>query len=211
MIWMAYSFEPVSSTKSVANASLDPINIVQFFPPFRLLEFMTGMAAGMIFCSRITAPAAAVKSTINWMTTAKATLLETLVFALSIFCFQLLFVCGWFRYLHTFETSGQAMIYWFSFSGGMFFHAAVIYVFALSRGLISRFFGSRVMVFFGEISFAFYMIHYTLIHFVKQEFWIGTNFSIGYFLALTLVLSVGVSAWLYYCLLYTSPSPRDRG
>ena len=37
MIWMASTLEPVSSIKSVANASLDPINIVQFFPPFRLL------------------------------------------------------------------------------------------------------------------------------------------------------------------------------
>jgi len=198
MIWMASSIEPVSSIQSIANASLDPINVVQFFPPFRLLEFMTGMAAGMIFRSRIPAPAAAIKSTNNWKATAKATAIETLVFALSIFSFQLLFVCGLFRYLNSFETTGQAMIYWFSFSGGMFFHAAMIYVFARSKGLISRFFGSRAMVFLGEISFAFYMIHYTLIHFVKEEFWIGTNFSIGYFAALTLVLSVGVSAWLYY-------------
>ena len=120
--------------------------------------------------------------------TAKATALETLVFALSLLSFQLLFVCGLFRYLHSFETSGQAMIYWFSFSGGVFFHVAVIYVFARSEGLISRCFGSRAMVFLGEISFAFYMIHYTLIYVVKQEFWIGSNFSIGYFAVLTLVL-----------------------
>lgn len=198
MIWMANTIEPVSSIKSVANASLDPINIVQFFPPFRLLEFMTGMAAGMTFRSRVGAPATAVKSTPNWKATAGATLLETLVFALSLLSFQLLYVCGLFAYLHNFETTGQAFIYWFSFSGGMFFHAAAIYVFARSTGLISTFFGSRVMVFLGEISFAFYMIHYTLIHFVKQEFWIGTNFSIGYFAVLTLMLSVGVSAWLYY-------------
>ena len=198
MIWMANTIEPASAIKSIANASLDPINIVQFFPPFRLLEFMTGMAAGLIFRSRIAAPATTVKSKINWKVTAKATALETLVFALSVGSFQLLFVCGLFRYLYTIETSGQAMVYWFSYSGGMFFHAAAIYVFARSAGLISRFFGSRVMVFLGEISFAFYMIHYTLIHVVKKEFWIGTNFSIGYFAVLTLVLSVGVSAWLYY-------------
>ena len=197
MIWMANTIEPASAIKSIANASLDPINIVQFFPPFRLLEFMTGMAAGRIFRARHTATETTVTSTTKWMT-AKATVLEALVFALSLLSFQLLYVCGLFRYLHSFETTGQAMIYWFSFSGGMFFHAAMIYVFARSKGLISRFFGSRAMVFLGEISFAFYMIHYTLIHFVKEEFWIGTNFSIGYFAALTLMLSVGVSAWLYY-------------
>jgi len=198
IVWMANTVDPVSSVKSIANASLDPINVVQFFPPFRLLEFMTGMAAGLIFRNRVASTATAIKSTTSWQVTARATVLETLAFALSIFGFQLLYDCGLFRYLNSFETASQALIYWFSFSGGMFFHAMAIYVFARSAGLISRFFGSRAMVFFGEISFAFYMIHYPLIHFVKEEFWIGTNFSIGYFAALTFALSVGVSAWLYY-------------
>ena len=197
MIWMANTVEPASSVQSIANASLVPSNIVQFFPPFRLLEFMTGMAAGMIFLARHAATETAVNSKTKW-TIAKATALESLVFALSLLSFQVLFVCGLFRYLHSFETTGQALIYWFSFSGGMFFHAAAIYVFARSQGLISRFFGSRAMVFLGEISFAFYMIHFTLIQLVKEEFWVGTNFSIAYFAVLTLVLSVGVSAWLYY-------------
>lgn len=197
MIWMAATIAPVSSIKSVANASLEPTNIVQFFPPFRLLEFMTGMAAGMIFRARTSAPPTGVKSTKRWWTTTRATLLETVLLAFSIGSFQLLYACGLFRYLYTFETVGPALVYWSSFSGGMFFHAAVIYAFARSAGLVSRFFGSRVMVFLGEISFAFYMIHYSLIMFIKREFWIGTNFSIVYFAALALVLSLGVSAWLY--------------
>ena len=198
MIWMAATIAPVSSIKSIANASLNPLEIVQLFPPFRLLEFMTGMAAGMIFRSRVSAALTAVKSPNHWTMTARATVLETLLIALSLGSFQLFYACGLFRYLHNIETGGQALLYWFSYSGGMFFHAAAIYVFARSAGLISRFFGSRVMVFLGEISFAFYMIHYHLLLFIKEEFWIGTNFSMGYFAALTLALSVGVSAWLYY-------------
>jgi peptidoglycan/LPS O-acetylase OafA/YrhL len=198
MIWMAATIEPVSSTKSIANASLDPNHIVQFFPPFRLLEFVTGMAAGIIFCWRINTTSTTAKSKGSWRITAQATIAEALLLALSAGSFQLLFYCGLFRYLHTFESAGEALTYWFSYSGGMFFHAATIYVFARSAGLLSRFFGSRLMVFLGEISFAFYMIHYELILFIKQEFWIGTNFSIGYFAVLTLLLSIGVSAWLYY-------------
>ncbi len=198
MIWMAATLEPVSPIKSIANASLNPIEVVQLFPPFRLLEFMTGMAAGMVFRSRESATGTDVKSTSGWKMTARATVVETLLVALSLGCFQLFYSCGLFRYLYSFETAGQALTYWFSYSGGMFFHAAVIYVFARSAGLVSRYFGSRVMVFLGEISFAFYMIHYQLLLFIKQEFWIGTNFSIVYFAVLTLALSLGVSAWLYY-------------
>jgi len=197
MIWMASVIEPVSPIRAIANASLDPTNIVQFFPPFRLLEFMTGMGAGMIFRSR-SAKIAASTSARDWKVTAKTTALEALVLVFSLGSFQLLYACGLFRYLHTFGEVGQALIYWFSFSGGFLFHAAVIYVFARSTGWISRFFGSRAMVFLGEISFAFYMIHYSVIVFAKNEFWVGSNFSVGYFALLTLALSIGVSAWLYY-------------
>jgi len=197
VVWMANTIGPASPVKSIANGSLDPINVVQFFPPLRLLEFMTGMAAGLIFLARsaktVTSPAGR-----NWKMTPTATCLEVLVLALCLGSFQLLASAGLFRYLHSFKGSGAALTYWFSFSGGMFFHAAVIYVFAQSKGWISRFSGSRVMVFLGEISFAFYMIHYPLIFFVKEEFWFASNFSFGYFALLTLTLSGGVAAWLYY-------------
>ena len=102
------------------------------------------------------------------------------------------------QYLYSLDTIGQTLNYWTAFSGGMFFHATTIYVFARSAGWVSRFMGSKTMVFMGEISFAFYMIHLPLIHFVKAKYWIGSNFSVVYFAALTLALSVVVSAWLYF-------------
>jgi len=197
MTLMASTFAPVSTVKEIANASLDPRKVVQFFPPFRLLEFMTGMAAGMIFLKRKTQSSALAQSR-HWTVTAKATALEAIVLAFSIGCYQIFVSCGLFHYLYSFKACGATLSHWVSFSGGMFFHAAVIYVFARSAGWIARLAGSRLMVFLGEISFAFYMIHYPLIYFAKQKFWFGTNFSVGYFAALTLALSIGISAWLYY-------------
>ncbi len=158
---------------------------------------MTGMASGMIFLKRKSQLRAFAESR-HWTVTTKATLLELLVLALSIGCYQIFVSCGLFHQLHTFKVCGPTLTHWLSFSGGMFFHAAVIYVFAQSAGLIARLAGSRVMVFLGEISFAFYMVRYPLIYFAKQKFWFGTDFSIGYFAVLTLTLSIGVSAWLYY-------------
>ena len=201
LIWVATSFGPVSSIKEVADASLDVKKIVHFFPAFRLLEFATGMATGMIFLGRNSAGGSVAfrraKGDNGWKT-ASATVLEVLVLALSMGCHQIFTYCGVFAYFRGYGDAGITINLWVAFCGGMFFHAAVIYVFARSTGLFSRLFGSPTMVFLGEISFAFYMIHTSVIRFVKHEFWYGTNFSTWYFAVLTLVLTIGVSAWLYY-------------
>ena len=181
-------------TGEVASSTLDPRVMVQFFPPFRLLEFATGMAAGMVFLKRSENRSAATAMT----TTLAATGLEMLVLGLSVCYFPIFKSTGLFNYIYSLPEIGPTLNYWTSFSGGMLFHAATIYVFARSAGWISRFMGSRAMVFLGEISFAFYMIHYPLIRFVKAEFWFGSNFSILYFALFGLALSLTVSAWLYY-------------
>jgi len=198
VVWVASSFESASSLGAISNASLDPIKIVHFFPAFRLLEFMTGMAAGMVFLSRVHTRGAVAASSGSLWRTANATVLEISVLALSMSCFYLIKYGGLLAYFRGYGEAGITINRWLAMSGGLFFHAAVIYVFARSAGWASKFFGSPKMVFLGEISFAFYMIHLPVIHFVKQEFWSGTNFSIWYFAALTLVLTIGVSAWLYY-------------
>ena len=198
LIWLATSFGPASPVKEIANASLDPRTFVQFFPAFRLLEFMTGMATGMIFLRRSLPSTTADSNVSKGFRTARATVLEVLVLALSMGCFYLFTFIGVFAYLPRFGEPGIVANRWLTYSGGMFFHAAVIYVFARSGGWVSRFFGSRTMVFLGEISFAFYMIHYPLNLFVKQKYWFGSNFSLWYFALLTLALTIGVSAWLYF-------------
>ena len=200
MVVLTYTLDPASQIKEIANASLDPKKVVQFFPAFRLLEFVTGMATGMIFLYRNTNNdwQATIQPKSNWMGTARATVVEVLVLTLAIAGYPIFVASGLFDYLHSVEKLGPVLKHWLSFSGGMFFHAAVIYVFAHSKGWVGRMAGSRLMVFLGEISFALYMIHYPLIYFAKQKYWFGSNLSIGYFALLTLTLSIGVSAWLYY-------------
>ena len=200
MVVMAYTFDPVSPIKEIANASLDPKKVVHFFPAFRLLEFVTGMATGMVYLHRHAADGdeTSARTGVAWLGTAKATVVEVIVLAFAIGGYQLYVASGLFGYLHGIEKLGPVLRHWLSFSGGMFFHAAVIYVFARSAGWVGRVAGSRLMVFLGEISFALYMVHYPLIYFAKQKYWFGSGSSIGYFAVLTLTLSVGVSAWLYY-------------
>ena len=198
LVLMAYSFDGTTPMKEVAGGSLDPRKLAQFFPPVRLLEFATGMAAGMVFVQRAKKHVATAALTDTKRTALSATALEILVLSLSIFCFQLINYTGLFKYLYSFQEIGPTLKHWMSFSGGMFFHAITIYVFAKSAGWVSRFMGSKTMVFLGEISFAFYMIHSPLTHFVKQKFWFGSDFSVPYFAAFTLALCIAISAWLYY-------------
>ena len=206
LILMACAIDGTMPMKEVASSSLDPRKFAQFFPPFRLLEFATGMAAGILFLKR--AKRGENKRTENRFSasppistlspTLLATALEFLVLGLSIFCFQIFSATGVLRLLYSLPEFGPTLKHWMSFCGGMFFHAITIYVFAKSAGWVSRFMGSRTMVFLGEISFAFYMIHYPLIYFIKSKFWFGSNFSFIYFAALTLVICVAVSSWLYF-------------
>ncbi len=199
LFWIASVYQTQLPLNELPAESLDSRMFAHLFPPFRLLEFMTGMAAGVIFRQR-TAQAAinAATSPVGWAGTAKATVLEMVVLALSMGGFQIFFSSGLLRYVHTIEVWGPTLKQWLTFSGGVFFHAAVIYVFARSSGWLARLFATRVMVFLGEISFAFYMIHYPLISLMEDKFWFSSNFSHAYFALFTLTLCIGVSAWLYY-------------
>ena len=130
--------------------------------------------------------------------TLTATGTEVFVLGLSVWCFQIFKSTGLLQYVYSLQKIGPTLNYWLAFSGGMFFHAITIYVFAKSAGWVSRFMGSKTMIFLGEISFAFYMIHYPLIRFVKAEYWFASDFSLIYFALFTLALSLAASAWLYY-------------
>ena len=194
LILIAFTFDGTTPIQKVAGSVIDPRMMAQFFPPFRVLEFATGMAAGFVFLNR-----SASRSTAQGKTsTLTATGIEVLLLGLTVGYFHIFTASGLLQHLYSIPKIGQTLNYWMSFSGGMFFHAITIYVFAKSAGWVSRLMGSNAMVFLGEISFAFYMIHYMLIRFVKQEFWFASNFSLIYFGLFTLALSLAVSAWLYY-------------
>jgi peptidoglycan/LPS O-acetylase OafA/YrhL len=59
--------------------------------------------------------------------------------------------------------------FWFSHSGGMLVFAGLIYTMAMGRGVISNALKARPLILLGEISFAIYMTHWTIIHFVRRK------------------------------------------
>ena len=124
--------------------------------------------------------------------------------ALEIGCFAL--VVGWVVLLRHFNVvprlarfswSGQTLAEWFRVSTCVWTFAILIYVFARSRGVLARFVSWRPMVFLGEVSFAFYMIHYLVIMFVKQNFWSDTSLSPVALIACTFFVTLALSVLLY--------------
>jgi len=113
-------------------------------------------------------------------TTAKrATLLE--IFTLSAFFIFFIF--------HNFLNRGFrfSIYYWIPM-------CLIIYTFAQNKGWISKLLSNKILVFLGEISFGFYMIHYLVITYgnmLKDNYFINFNeviLSVIYFIV-TLILS----------------------
>jgi len=65
------------------------------------------------------------------------------------------------------QSFGAAAAYYFAHEGLWLFWASLIAVFALSRGPICRLLSLRIFVFLGEISFALYLIHALIIHYLE--------------------------------------------
>ena len=198
LVLMALTLDGTIPMKEVAGSTLDPRKIAQFCPPFRLLEFATGMAAGMVFLNR-RGNGSAATALPHRAPTVTATAIEVLVLGLSIWLLPYFF-SDRFVEVYLFcrtdwpaaETLGVLTLEECSFTRLRFTSLPNQPDGCLGSWL------SKTMVFLGEISFAFYMIHYSLIQFVKHKYWFGSNFSLIYFAVLTLALSIAVSAWLYY-------------
>ena len=66
------------------------------------------------------------------------------------------------------KTVGPVFAPWLRVVSGMFVFAFTIVVFARCRGLFSLVFGSALVVWLGEISYAFYLVHQTVIRTMHQ-------------------------------------------
>lgn len=66
------------------------------------------------------------------------------------------------------QTFSEPIAYYFAFQGVWLFWALLIGVFALSRGPVARLLSQRIFVFLGEISFALYLCHAMLIHYLEH-------------------------------------------
>lgn len=77
----------------------------------------------------------------------------------------------------------------------------IIYVFAHSAGLLSKFLSYRVLVFLGEISFSFYMFHALTMRYIKAaERRLDYTPDVYYFVVFIFLVTLGISILSYYYL-----------
>ncbi|VVD74192.1 acyltransferase [Pandoraea commovens] len=65
----------------------------------------------------------------------------------------------------------QAFGNWFDVAGGVFCFAILIFVFAHSAGVLSKFLSHRILLFLGESSFTLYMVHQIIIKYAEIQGW----------------------------------------
>lgn len=150
------------------NYNLDESNtflvwMLHIFPVARLFEFILGIVLGLVF----------VKTNSNW-SSKKGSIAEILAILIFIVALQLSvsFSVGAVR-------------------GGFFIPVwcVLVYVFAHQKGMISRVLSNKVLIYLGEISFAFYMIHQLVLRYYEYFTLPKSSMAIISFI-ITLILSM---------------------
>ena len=141
-----------------------------YFPPIRLVDFVIGMLIGIAFIRRRPAPS-------RMATAFEGMCLLAVIGGIGV----LPLIPGTLRY------AAALMPLW----------ALLILTFAHQSGAISRFLSHAWCVRLGEISFAFYMVHYVVLlaekHFLG---WTNVALSLAVGLAATLALSFALFHWV---------------
>lgn len=170
-------------------AQVDFIRIAHVNPFIRLFEFCAGMGIGFAYLNR--------KSKIEDQTVFGDTIYESIALAV-----VLAYSIG-YAYVRPDVFVGQAawggavLGTWvrFGLCGIVFSYA--IYVFATRRGIWTKLLSCRTMVFLGEISFAFYMIHQIVIRQINQYDWIGAYLPNWAIVTCVFCICIGASVTLY--------------
>jgi peptidoglycan/LPS O-acetylase OafA/YrhL len=141
-----------------------------FFPPIRLVDFVVGMLIGVAFLHRRPA-------TSRLATLAEASCILAVIGAIAV----LPALPEWLRF------AAALMPLW----------ALLISVFARQSGAISWFLSHPWCVRLGEISFAFYMVHYVMLR-IENRFlgWTNVALSLAVGLAATLAMSFALYHWV---------------
>ncbi|WP_294646224.1 acyltransferase [uncultured Aureimonas sp.] len=157
-------------------------SIILFFPPIRLIEFVSGILAYRAF-TRVALPQRAASGAqfvavlllLGYMTQhgSVVELIET-------------------------HVSGPAAQAYRQFGAFPLFALAIL-LFAHQAGPVSGMLSARPLVFLGEISFAFYMVHQIVMRFLAQHWHLASSSDrlIAAFAALT--LSLGLATILLFC------------
>lgn len=149
----ACTFYAISGSDDYPGVGL--LGLLYFNPVVRIFEFSIGI--GLTILVREIAAAKPTLSNWQWLVIELAALLAAAVGLLAAANFSGI---G--------QTLGAPAAYYFAKEGLWLFWAILIGVFALSRGPLTRLLSFRVVVFFGEISFALYLCHALVIHYLEN-------------------------------------------
>lgn len=128
-------------------------SFVHLFPPVRMVEFLSGIAVYQLFRTW--------RLSDHWVTFCQITAVVCLA----------LWACVYAGITHFLADHASLMASIAYREIGLYpLFAAIIYVFAHPSGALSRALSCRVLVFCGEISFAFYMVHQIVIHVLAYNF-----------------------------------------
>ena len=157
------------------------LTVLHFAPPMRLFEFATGIATARI--------AARWPATSGARTT-RDTAVEIVAFSLVALGFLCLGPAQWIRYVIAPDTLPVAQEFLPKGAGFTPAFAFLILWMARSHGMVAKLLSLRPLVFLGEISLAFYMVHaMILMLFQDSGVGIGAAWPLGFVLALAASLA----------------------
>ena len=160
--------------------------IVHVLPPMRLLEFATGIAAARLVTKKLVLDEGRVRA-------GRELLLELAGVASVVFAYLLFGPAMWIERVLPNASFPVLTGYLPKGPGYALPFAVLIVVMARSTGLIARMLASKPIVFLGEVSFSFYMIHAIVLMVVEQSHLPDWRVSF----AVALVLAVAASTLLY--------------
>jgi hypothetical protein len=88
--------------------------------------------------------------------------------------------------------------YWFRFCGAAPVFALLVMTFASTRGLVTKFLASRLMVYLGEISYSFYMIHMGVMLTLVRQDWVDRPWVVEGTVLCSLLMSVCLASTLFH-------------
>ncbi|TGQ68524.1 acyltransferase [bacterium M00.F.Ca.ET.162.01.1.1] len=156
------------------------VSLVHLFPPVRMVEFLSGIAVYRLFRSR--------RIPDDWVTFCQIAAIVCLVLWACIHAEITQFLAG--------HASLMASIAYREFGLYPLF-AAIVYAFAHQSGSLTRILSCRALVFCGEISFAFYMIHQVVIHVLAYNLEIRQHYGPTVAAIAAAILSLGFSIVLH--------------
>ncbi len=180
------------------------MGLVYFNPLVRLFEFTVGiLVAKFVLAKRAD--------------TLTLTVSQWLVLEIAVLASAVIGMLAAANFVGIGQTIGNSFAYYFTREGLWLFWALLIGVFALSQGPIARVLSARVPVFLGEISFALYLCHALLIHYltpyadrIAKFGWLGAVLWWVALLALSASLFIGVEKPMRQWIL-SLPAVRKTG